>query len=64
MLIKNNVPLALGRLVPVEDATIGGAQLDSEHVGDIRGGFGTIRQHDVGPRGGNRESGKLSCQAL
>jgi NRAMP (natural resistance-associated macrophage protein)-like metal ion transporter len=27
-----------------------GAQLDTAHVGDIRGGFGTIRQHDVGPR--------------
>jgi len=29
-----------------------GAQLDTEHVGDIRGGFGTIPQHDVGPRKG------------
>lgn len=29
-----------------------GAQLDSEHVGDIRGGFGTIFMHDVGPRTG------------
>lgn len=28
----------------------GGAQLDDAHVGDIRGGFGTIREHDVGPR--------------
>ena len=27
-----------------------GAQLDGAHVGDIRGGFGTIREHDVGPR--------------
>ena len=27
-----------------------GAQLDTEHVGDIRGGLGTIREHDVGPR--------------
>jgi Mn2+/Fe2+ NRAMP family transporter len=27
-----------------------GAQLDSAHVGDIRGGFGTIHEHDVGPR--------------
>jgi NRAMP (natural resistance-associated macrophage protein)-like metal ion transporter len=27
-----------------------GAQLDTAHVGDIRGGFGTIREHDVGPR--------------
>jgi Mn2+/Fe2+ NRAMP family transporter len=29
-----------------------GAQLDSEHVGDIRGGFGTISMHDTGPRTG------------
>ena len=29
-----------------------GAQLDSEHVGDIRGGFGTIFMHDTGPRTG------------
>jgi Mn2+/Fe2+ NRAMP family transporter len=29
-----------------------GAQLDSEHVGDIRGGFGTIFMNDVGPRTG------------
>ena len=28
------------------------AQLDSEHVGDIRGGFGTIFMHDTGPRTG------------
>ncbi len=27
-----------------------GAQLDTAHVGDIRGGFGTIREHDIGPR--------------
>src|SRR6202789_1812390 len=32
----------------------GGAQLDTAHVGDIRGGFGTIRQHDTGPRSGGR----------
>ena len=25
-------------------------QLDTAHVGDIRGGFGTIRENDVGPR--------------
>jgi Mn2+/Fe2+ NRAMP family transporter len=30
----------------------GGAQLDSAHVGHIRGGLGTILQHDVGPRNG------------
>jgi len=30
----------------------GGAHLDAAHVGDIRGGLGTIRQHDVGPRNG------------
>jgi Mn2+/Fe2+ NRAMP family transporter len=29
-----------------------GAQLDSGHVGDIRGGFGTIFMHDIGPRKG------------
>src|ERR1700730_10871355 len=29
-----------------------GAQLDTAHVGDIRGGLGTILQHDVGPRNG------------
>jgi Mn2+/Fe2+ NRAMP family transporter len=29
-----------------------GAQLDSEHVGDIRGGFGTIFMHDTRPRTG------------
>src|ERR1700722_1473012 len=34
--------------------TAGGAQLDSEHVGDIRGGFGTIGHHDTGPRTGWR----------
>jgi Mn2+/Fe2+ NRAMP family transporter len=41
------VPVALA---PVPAAA--GAQLDSEHVGDIRGGLGTIRQHDTGPRNG------------
>jgi NRAMP (natural resistance-associated macrophage protein)-like metal ion transporter len=47
-----------------EEATVGastilapgssarGAQLDSAHVGDIRGGFGTIFMHDIGPRTG------------
>lgn len=29
-----------------------GAQLDAAHVGHIRGGLGTILQHDVGPRNG------------
>ena len=29
-----------------------GAQLDSEHIGEIRGGLGTIPQHDTGPRTG------------
>ena len=28
------------------------AVLDSAHVGDIRGAFGTIRRHDTGPRSG------------
>jgi NRAMP (natural resistance-associated macrophage protein)-like metal ion transporter len=36
----------------VEGHADGGAQLDAEHVGDIRGGFGTIHQHDTGPRSG------------
>ena len=35
---------------PREPGSHGGAQLDTQHVGDIHGGFGTIRQHDVGPR--------------
>jgi NRAMP (natural resistance-associated macrophage protein)-like metal ion transporter len=44
-------------LIPVQLAltpvpAVDGAQLDSEHVGDIRGGLGTIRQHDTGPRSG------------
>jgi NRAMP (natural resistance-associated macrophage protein)-like metal ion transporter len=43
--IRVPVPLA-----PISAAA--GAQLDSEHVGDIRGGLGTIRQHDTGPRNG------------
>jgi NRAMP (natural resistance-associated macrophage protein)-like metal ion transporter len=30
----------------------GGAQLDPAHIGDIRGGFGTIREHDTTPRSG------------
>src|SRR5580692_3310142 len=29
-----------------------GAHLDTEHVGDIRGGFGTIFMHDTAPRTG------------
>ena len=29
-----------------------GAQLDAAHAGDIRGGLGTIREDDVGPRTG------------
>ena len=32
------------------DTTDRGAVLDSAHVGDIRGAFGTIRQGDVAPR--------------
>src|ERR1700736_1485048 len=36
----------------VEEHAGGGAQLDAEHVGDIRGGFGTIHKHDTGPRSG------------
>jgi NRAMP (natural resistance-associated macrophage protein)-like metal ion transporter len=40
-------PIALA-----QEKTDRGAQLDSEHVGDIRGGFGTIFMHDTGPRTG------------
>ena len=40
-------PLAL-----VQGSADRGAQLDSEHTGDIRGGFGTIFMHDTGPRTG------------
>jgi NRAMP (natural resistance-associated macrophage protein)-like metal ion transporter len=40
-------PLALAR-----EPAHRGAQLDSEHIGDIRGGLGTIPQHDIGPRAG------------
>jgi hypothetical protein len=35
---------------PVRISADRGAQLDTAHVGDIRGGFGTIREHDMGPR--------------
>ncbi len=35
-----------------DDETGRGAQLDPEHVGDIRGGFGTIFMLDTGPRTG------------
>src|SRR6185437_13230996 len=37
-------------LMALAQKPVGGAQLDSAHVGDIRGGFGTILEHDVGPR--------------
>jgi Mn2+/Fe2+ NRAMP family transporter len=36
----------------VQQTSERGAQLDSEHVGDIRGGFGTIFMNDLGPRSG------------
>jgi len=51
MRIKNRVRIPM----PLKWANApagGGAQLDSSHVGDIRGGFGTIRQNDTGPRSG------------
>lgn len=41
--IRAPIPLA-------QNSSDRGAQLDTAHVGDIRGGFGTIREHDVGPR--------------
>jgi NRAMP (natural resistance-associated macrophage protein)-like metal ion transporter len=48
---KNAVRIAPPRAFTEEPAGVG-AQLDAEHVGDIRGGLGTIPQHDTGPRGG------------
>jgi NRAMP (natural resistance-associated macrophage protein)-like metal ion transporter len=48
----DNASVGLAPLILVEEPAGAGAQLDSEHVGDIRGGFGTIRQHDTGPRSG------------
>jgi len=39
-------------MVSADGAAGSGAHLDSAHVGDIRGGFGTIREHDTGPRSG------------
>jgi hypothetical protein len=41
--IRAPIPLA-------QKSTARGAQIDSAHVGAIRGGFGTIHEHDVGPR--------------
>jgi Mn2+/Fe2+ NRAMP family transporter len=38
--------------VLVQQAGEEGARLDSEHAGDIRGGFGTIFMHDAAPRTG------------
>src|SRR3982074_1286311 len=32
-----------------QDSARPGAQLDTAHIGDIRGGLGTILQHDEGP---------------
>src|SRR6202522_3697797 len=43
------LPAPLGSTSPPKQR---GAQLDSAHVGDIRGGFGTIFMHDIGPRTG------------
>jgi Mn2+/Fe2+ NRAMP family transporter len=36
----------------IDAAPAAGAQLDAAHVGDIRGGFGTIRERDPAPRTG------------
>ena len=41
-----------GSMSLAQGAAERGAQLDSEHVGDIRGGFGTIFMNDVRPRTG------------
>ena len=43
--IRTSLPLA-------QRSSERAAQLDSEHVGDIRGGFGTIFMKDTGPRTG------------
>jgi Mn2+/Fe2+ NRAMP family transporter len=48
---ENAVRTAPSRAFAEEPAGAG-AQLDAEHVGDIRGGLGTIPQHDTGPRSG------------
>jgi hypothetical protein len=41
---------AILRPLALAQGPAGGAQIDSAHVGDIRGGFGTISEQDVGPR--------------
>src|ERR1700737_4715480 len=52
--VRTAPPLALVQepATFVPESHGGGAQLDAEHVGDIRGGLGTIHQHDTGPRSG------------
>src|ERR1700733_2164275 len=52
MTLPDNASVSLTPLILVEEPAAAGAHLDSEHIGDIRGGFGTIRQHDTGPRSG------------
>jgi Mn2+/Fe2+ NRAMP family transporter len=49
--LKNlvRVPMPIGL---AQGAAGTGVHLDSAHVGDIRGGFGTIRENDTGPRSG------------
>jgi hypothetical protein len=47
--------------VVVHKSSERGAQLDGAHVGDIRGGFGTIRQDDTGPRTGWGKHRRLSA---
>jgi Mn2+/Fe2+ NRAMP family transporter len=50
-LLKNLVRIPMP-VVSAEGAAGAGAHLDSAHAGDIRGGFGTIRVDDTGPRSG------------
>ncbi|HEV2365840.1 MAG TPA: NRAMP family divalent metal transporter [Caulobacteraceae bacterium] len=40
--------------MPFDTATLDIAQLDTAHVGDIRGAFGSIKRDDVAPRNGWR----------
>ena len=49
---STNAAPILQPLTLAQQSAAGGAQLDTEHVGDIRGGFGTISRHDTGPRSG------------
>src|SRR6202161_4588655 len=49
---STNAAPILQPLTLAQQSAAGGAQLDTEHVGDIQGGFGTISRNDTGPRSG------------